>query len=73
MLGDHCDVSAIRCDGTVVYLIYRNFSHALRAKAFAHDRVVHELAENCERCLLCHLFGLRNGVAYAETHSEMLS
>jgi hypothetical protein len=32
-----------------------------------------ELAENCERRLLRQFFGLRNGVAHAETHSEMVS
>ena len=45
----------------------------MRAKPLAHDRVVDELAENCERRLLRQFFGLRNRVAHAETHSEMLS
>jgi hypothetical protein len=38
-----------------------------------NDRVMDEFAQNCERRLLCQLLRLRDGVADAETHSEMLS
>ena len=32
-----------------------------------------QLAENSQRRLPCHVFGLGDGIAHAETHSEMLS
>jgi hypothetical protein len=34
---------------------------------------VNELAENCEWRLLRQVFGVRDGIAHAETHSEMFS
>ena len=73
MLGDHCERSAIRRNDAVVCLINRSFFHPVRAKPFAHDWVVNELAENGEWRLLCQFFGVRDGIAHAETHSEMFS
>jgi hypothetical protein len=54
-------------------LIERRLADVLCAQPLADDRIVHEFAQDRERTQACELFGLGNGVAHAEAHSEMFS
>jgi len=51
----------------------RRLPNILCTQPLADDRIVHEFAQDRERALACELFGLVDGVAHAEAHSEMFS
>src|ERR1700681_1438433 len=54
-------------------LIERSLADSLCAQSLTDHRIVHEFAQDRERTLACELFGLGDGVAHAEAHSEMFS
>src|SRR5258707_15417958 len=64
MRGDH-DAGSLRC------VVGRFFKNALSAELFAHYRIVHQLAQNGERCFPGEGLRLRDGIADAETDSKM--
>ena len=51
----------------------RRLPDPLSTQPLTDDRIVHEFAQDRERTLACELFGLGDGVAHAEAHSEMFS